>query len=494
MKDVALKIVQTIKKHDNFFVILLIIVSICGVTMYVSLESLDELWNFQNTYKMYNGFQIYQDANVIVTPLFFWIGELLLTIVGANLLTFRIYNIIIITSLYFITYLLLKSLKIDKKLAILFLTFIVFNSYTLVLAQANYNTMALMWSVLGVLLYIKKPKNNTILQGVLLFLIFSAKQNIGIFYAIGLFCSEILTENKLKTKVKNIIIESFVFLSLFILLLLYFYYDNNLYHFINYAVLGIQEFANENFHANVSNMILAVFFVSINIILTTIFIRHKKVDMVQKTQLIVLNCFAIPLVLIMIPIFNRVHFLLGSYLATLLFIYLANIFLQEVDVKIKNKIIYIIIVILSTTACLISIAHLIDWVCVVHDKDYQFKKEEPFYGGIYRKELIENINHVTRYIENSDNQIIILSHKASLYMIPTKRSNGMMDLPFKGNLGKEGEKGLIEQIKNIENVEILIEKEEDDIHYQESKLAREYIIQNMDKIGEIEEFEIYQSK
>ena len=33
---------------------------------------------------MYNGFVIYKDANVICTPLFFYIGNLLFRVLGAN--------------------------------------------------------------------------------------------------------------------------------------------------------------------------------------------------------------------------------------------------------------------------------------------------------------------------------------------------------------------------------------------------------------------------
>ena len=51
----------------------------------------------------------------------------------------------------------------------------------------------------------------------------------------------------------------------------------------------------------------------------------------------------------------------------------------------------------------------------------------------------------------------------------------MLDLPLKGNLGKEKEEGLILLIKNMKEVEILIDKNEIDMHYQESKKVREYV-------------------
>ena len=91
MKNIISKQINFIKKHDNIFAIILFFLSIFGITINVFITNSDELWNFQNIYKMYNGFQIYKDANVIVTPLFFWIGEFLFKILGANFFIFRVY-------------------------------------------------------------------------------------------------------------------------------------------------------------------------------------------------------------------------------------------------------------------------------------------------------------------------------------------------------------------------------------------------------------------
>lgn len=487
--------IKFIEKHDNIFSLILIILSIYGVTIGVIIENGDELWNFQNVYKMYNGFQIYKDINVIVTPLFFWIGKFLLTILGANLLTFRIYNIIIMAIFYFATYLLLKKLKMDKKIAmIIVLLLILLKGYCLVLGQANYNSMAVMLCILGVLFYLEQYKYHSVIQGLLLFLIFSTKQNIGVFYAIGLFFSEIVTITNRKDKIKNIVIGSSVFLTFLILMLTYFYHIKTLYNFVNYTVLGIQEFASENVFINISNFILSVFFVTMNLVLTRIFIKNNKVNLEKKKQLLVLNCFSIPLILIIVPIFNDSHFLLGIHLSLLLFSFLMYLLVTEIKIKIKNTITCSVLVVLSFLTCFISTMYFVNWSQFVLAKDYRFNRQEPFYGGIYDEELIENMEHVITYIENHPKRVIVLSSKASIYMIPTKTNNGMMDLPLKGNLGKGGEKGLIEEIKKLNNIEILMEKDENKIHYQESKEVRKYMIENMDKKGEIEEFEIYQQK
>ena len=494
MEKTILKAKEVIKRHDNIFAIILIFLSIFGITLNVLIESSDELWNFQNIYKMYNGFQIYKDANVIVTPLFFIIGEVLFKVLGANFLTFRIYNIIIMMMLYFFTYLLLKKLGMCKKISIIAtLILIIFKNYGILLCQANYNTMALMFYILGVFCYIKKYKYGPILQGIILFVIFSTKQNIGVFYAIGLVTCGILSKYDLKYRIKKIIIEILIFLMILVTLLLLFYINGNLYYFLDYTILGISEFANENIFINISNIILAIFFICINLIITIIFIKNEKLNInnEEKEQLIILNCFAVPMVLTMIPILNDAHFFIGIYLSLILFIYIIKIIIGEINFKINKKVIDAVLIVLSLFACIFSITSFYFWINSINNEEYSFKKENPFYGGIINDELIKKINNVVEYIENNSHNVIVLSNKAAFYMIPTRRSNGVMDLPLKGNLGKEGEKGLIEKIKKLENTYILIEKEEKDIIWQESEKVRKYIIKNKEKVGEIEEFYIY---
>ena len=55
MKNIAIKTIEFVKRHDNIFFIILIFLSISGITLNISITNSDELWNFQNVYKMYNG-------------------------------------------------------------------------------------------------------------------------------------------------------------------------------------------------------------------------------------------------------------------------------------------------------------------------------------------------------------------------------------------------------------------------------------------------------
>ena len=74
-------------------------------------------------------------------------------------------------------------------------------------------------------------------------------------------------------------------------------------------------------------------------------------------------------------------------------------------------------------------------------------------------------------------------------MIELNKNNGILDLPFNGNLGRKGVNGLIEKMQNMNNTQILLDEEP---FWQIPLKAREYVLLNMKKIGEIGEFSIYE--
>lgn len=115
MKENLIKVKKFVEKHDEIFVTILIFIMSLGYSLYIKTLAGDELWNFQNVYKIYNGYKIYVDANVITTPIFHFIGALVFKIFGANFFVFRMYGLVIYTIFFVGIYKLFKCLKIDKK-------------------------------------------------------------------------------------------------------------------------------------------------------------------------------------------------------------------------------------------------------------------------------------------------------------------------------------------------------------------------------------------
>lgn len=114
--------------------------------------------------------------------------------------------------------------------------------------------------------------------------------------------------------------------------------------------------------------------------------------------------------------------------------------------------------------------------------------------GIENEEMTDVLK-VNEYIlqkEKEGYNVYILDIIASKYMIPLHRNNYKFDLMLNGNLGYSGEEKLIEEIKSIENLLILRQKPEiETIDIQQPKEIDKFIEENYEKIGEINNLEIY---
>ena len=77
-------------------------------------------------------------------------------------------------------------------------------------------------------------------------------------------------------------------------------------------------------------------------------------------------------------------------------------------------------------------------------------------------------------------------------MIPENKYNKNYDMFLKGNIGKDGEKGQIEIIKQRKENELyLIRKPNLKLNWQTPTEVIKYIRENLNKIGEISIYEIY---
>lgn len=494
------KVINLIKKYENIFVIILLFISLIGVSFYINLDVNDELWNFQNVYKMYNGYQIYEDANVICTPLFFYIGNLLFNILGANFFVFRIYNILIFLFFYFLIYKILRTMKVNMKIS-LACTFIllIFQDYSLVRVMANYNSLALVFSLFGIYLLIKNQiemsNKNILIQAIICFLIILTKQNIGLFYLIALLCIIIIKYKK--ESIKNIL-KIFLILGIFsIVFILYLYFKGILNDFINYTVLGISDFANKNVSINMLYIFVGIAILISNLACSIFFIKQKKVEITEneKNNLIILNCFSIMLFLLIYPIINMSHLLLAISTGIILFVYICNIIIKKGNISLNkiDKTIIISLIILIIYSSFININRLLSWINVISDDKYYYEYNSPYFGTIVSEDLYKNIENVTKYIKeenDKENKVIVFSSKAALYMVQLRQSNSFYDLPFNGNLGKITEEYIFNDIKNKKNTLILVVKDEEDMEWQENKEIVKKLKEELESIGTIEDFEV----
>ena len=492
MKKVFTK--EIIEKNNNLIVFILIILSLIGIAFNVLVINSDELWNFQNNYKIYNGFEMYNEVNIILTPLIYILGNSIFKILGANFLSYRILNILMNVILFFMIYIILKKLEFRKRTSLIITMLLLSAFYWIIIVGMNYNPLILVFWIFGIYFYLKNKKYNSIIQTIIWFLIYFTKQNMAVFYGISLVICEIIKKEDIRTKIKNLTIEIIGFVFLVLISLGVMKINNILDGFISFSVLGIREFALENLSINWKALMYVVVINMANLILSINLIKSKTLNVNEEYQLKILNAFAYPLLFMAFPIVNRYHLIIGNYVAVILLLFLIQKLTKEL--KIKEKFINVCLFIVVVGSLGNSVYHFVSWKSEFEEFSvrYNIEKSNPYYGALFKEGRFENIKIVTNYIKNNTSKVIIFSGKSAFYNIPLKINNGILDFPFLGNLGKYGEEGIINELKKLENTEILIEKDEKELIDQESLKARKYIKENFEKIGELEEFEIYYSK
>lgn len=336
------KISDIISKYDNIFVLIFLLILTSMFAFSIKLDANDTLWNFSNIYKMANGYEIYKDLNVIITPLYFYIGHLIFEIFGSSYLIYSIYqNIVIYVMLFFLIYKLFKKINISKINSILYIV-IISMIIVFVLPEASYNMLAIFFVLLGIYNLINGKENKlikNIFQGTIAFLVFFTKQNIGILYIAAMIIAQILTIKDKKILIKNIIIQGLIQLVLTIVVLISMYIKGNLYDFIDFAFLGIGEFADKNIHIYLEEGMINIFTFILSVLAIVLtYIKKIPFDEKQKNSIRILSTVSVFMIFIVYPLMNVAHTIIANTIFMVMISYLLDIILiSQLCNRKKNK-------------------------------------------------------------------------------------------------------------------------------------------------------------
>ena len=489
------KIKNHIKKHKIIYSALLILFCFSGLIIsFNKIELTDELFTFANTYKLHNGVNLYSENNIIDTPLFFYIGNIFLSVLGANFFVYKIYGIVIFETIFLISLNILRKLKVPTMRAVVYilLIFLPFTK-TLFVNGANYSTLALLFWLLGMNLVIKRDKFevNPLQQGIISALVFATKQNIGVYYLIAITLFTIYNYRKeIKTILKKIastyIIVAFITAIWCIVLVV----QGQFMDFINYCVLGIGEFAQNHFDFQDWRIILYVIPI---FALAGCIIANKKYGISKDNRNIKVTkfflCFMFPSLLIGYPIFNAYHIELAMVVSIVYCMYMAE------QVIIYTKEIFLVKPVKIVIVAYIGFVLLINAFYIgstIIKGSYRTAYENPYFGMLATEKMKNKINEIVNFVELKEEQnqkVIIFSEEANIYQIVLGNNYQDLDLPLLGNWGYNGEERVLNKIKETHNSFILIK--DSSRTNQESVKIKEYIKNNYNITGEIQGFKIY---
>ena len=398
----------------------------------------------------------------------------------------------------------------------------------------------------------KKEIVHEILQGVLAGLAVCTKQSVGFFIAIATVIFPVTQRSTLKKmglRTSGMAIPG-------ILLIIYFTVTDAWSEFFSYAVKGISTFSNsipykmlykENNIIEVLARTLPVVIVFI-IIITIIFLikNYKRIkvdseDVKEKDEdvdelskkatakyfnkyrfqknIIILTVYSLPMLIVIYPIADKIHFLIGSLMVWVEFTYIVLYFFKTILSKIVDKIINktktnklneleieneetrvksvvrYIYKSMTIIICIVFVDVIVSGICqnvMLYNKE-DINKEISHYKGIEvpnnLKERIAAIEEFTNRMKKENKKVYILDAEAAVYNIPLDVYIKNYDMFLKGNIGKYGEDGIIEQIKNDEdNVVYLIKQEGYALNWQTPTKVIEYVRNNMKELEKVDIF------
>lgn len=498
-------------KKKELLLIPFIFIVIFSIVMVKDLTNLDELWNYNTARVIADGLTPYKDISMITTPLLPMLTAICLKIFGNEIIVSRILTAILWTGIFFTIYKILFKLVKEENISLIITA--ILGLLCRDIFCIDYNVLSLF--LVLIILYqelknidkkeiIEVNKKYNLLIGILAGLVICTKQSVGATTAIITVLYPLFFVKNKDQFIKFIKNACFRILGILIPILIIFIYlviNGALSDFINYAVLGISTFKNKIPYRNLFNkgwdikILAGLMPVSILIMAIAILSDLKKQE---KSNILTILLYTFSIILVMYPISDNIHFLLGSLIPLLGFAYILIVLIKAGAEKIKWNKKYKVYKIISSMIWIIIFGFLL---FVSFKNIYKYMHTEKsekllHYKNIGMNEKYENhIDSFSRFIieqKEEGKKVIIVDAEAVLYSIPSNRYIKDYDMFLKGNIGIDGEDGQIEKIKNSdENNLFLIRENREKLNWQTPTKVIDYIINNLENIGNIKGFEIY---
>lgn len=480
--------------------------------------NLDELWQYSFARNILNGKIPYNDFNIIVTPLFSAIASIFLRIFSDQLLVMRCFNATIYFLILYITYTILKELKLNKYISLGIVLFIYYMFVGII--GVEYNYLLLLLILLMVKLELRDIRNNeefgddikvNFYIGIISGLAILTKQTIGIIMALISIVNKIILirskNEKIMQNIYLIFMRSLGTILPCLIFLIYLISKDALYNFISYCFLGVLEFSNKISYTNLFTndkifirsfgivipilvIIMPIIFFIIN--KKNIFNNYKK----MKNTYITLYIYSTSMLIGMFPGPNAGHFIIYAYIFILMiFIIIYNILIKKIKMSSKYHLVIsnffkFFILMVSIYLMIIGTINTISSYKNNDISNLNHFKNIPISNNMQR--WITSIEDYIIKEKHNDINVIILDSSATIFMIPLDIYNKDFDTFNRGNFGYNGENRLINLIESKEKTKYLILNQEYNKNWQTPLKIIEYTLKNKNKIGEIMNFDIYE--
>ena len=512
---------KQIEKNKSFFIsgkkihIIELLVFSCVLFFFISTillkeaTNLDELWNYNIARNIAKGLIPYKDISLITTPLLPMIEAIILKITTNELLVFRIIESVLLSIIMLLTYNVFNKLGVKKVVSAIFVAVIIYIIKDDIFLDYNYFVLFL--NLIILLIELKhidgvKSKKSELLIGMLAGCAVCTKHTIGLA-----ICAEIVIFpffiTKPKEQIKNVLFRIGGICIPILFMIGYLLITGAFSDFMSYTFLAISTFSNsipysdllksDNWVLKSLSVILPIVTIAIFAVLLLTREKYKENQNYKKLEM-VFAC-GLPLLLIQYPIADSVHFLLSNFITIVLVLFVLYFLLKKVCNFIFKKIPNTknIVNAIAIASLVFIIGYSIYYSSENFKKYLQADKQHNvmYYNNIivpeYTISLYEKLKKFEEEYEQKGINVNILDSNAVAVHIPMDKYLKNYDMFNKGNFGKDGEEGIIEQIKKSSNQVYLIKRKQYQKNWQNPNLITDYIENNLKKIGEIDVYDVY---
>lgn len=264
-----------------------------------------------------------------------------------------------------------------------------------------------------------------------------------------------------------------------IILLLYLVITHSITDFISYTILGIKEFTNtvtywhlieEGGSALIS--ILAVvlpaylFFAIIFLIMGD---KNRTINNLLK----ILILYSLPLALLIYPIADKMHFLIGTFILMISIPFAIKFSARDLFSKINSGYRATIANVVAVTLFIVFIVLLGKNVGESFSNIYSHREKlsnvkhfEHLYIEDYLSNRIEDTNKKIEELKNTGAEVFILDSEAAIYNIVKDEYYKNYDMFNRGNFGENGEETIMQNIKDSHNTYYLVRTPEMALNWQ----------------------------
>ena len=406
------------------------------IITYFAIANYDVIWNYGFSYNVAKGLKLYNDFNMVITPLYPIIFGIILKIFGCNIIIFYLFNALIPVTMFYLIHKFYKNALLEVVIL------------TAIVSGPNYNLLCLL--LLFILMIMEDKKKNDYLIGIILGLIFLTKSSMGLLSLASLYYIK---------DFKKIIKRIIGFLLPNIIILIYFIKEKIIINYLNYAFGSLISFGKDNLNYSIGILI------TISIIIYLVYIYHKKKDI----KILYIIFFQI----MSYPIFNGVH-IIYSIIPVVFYIVTNN--KNTIYLKYRK---YLSIALLAPL-CLTIIQ------LTTIDMDYG---SNALKNKLIETRYINGANSIKNSITNLDNTYFIM-YEAYYDKLLLGLKINQYDLILRGNLGYDGENKVIKYFDSLPpNTQFIIHKEYGGGHL--SKKVYNHIKKNYQLYKSFSIYEVY---